>query len=224
MARIAVANRVAATRTNNILYNGDFEIKPATITAATRDIETRWVDGTVSGSSARSSYYGWGAVQAGLATSAEIGFDTTVFRSGTTSMRVSTLNATGAFTAGTPKNSISITVTYQGFPILPNTSYTISGYIKTNNVKTNGSFLDFRQYSSTPTLLVTTSTNKLSGTNDWTLVTATVTTNASASLATVLLRNSVAGNISDAWFDDLTLIPAATTPSLRVAAANRVTP
>ncbi len=215
MARIAVTNRVASTRSGNILYNGDFEAQPAVITAAT-NTATRWIDGTAAGSTATKGL-GWGTVVIGAGTS-EAGFDTSNAHSGTAAMRISTTTtgATGAtigtFKAATPAIPFV-------FPMLPSTSYTLTGWIKTNNVATNSAFIDLRQLNTAMSALATTSSTKFTGTNAYTQVTITVTTNASTAYGTVFLRNNVAGNVGDAWFDDITLVPATIG---RVAESGRV--
>ncbi len=58
MARILAADKVAGTRTNSVLYNGNFEVKPSVLTAQT-NTNTRWIDGTAAGSTAKLAY-GWG--------------------------------------------------------------------------------------------------------------------------------------------------------------------
>lgn len=222
MARTAVANRIAHTRTGNILYNGGFEVKPA----YTADTNTagRWIDGTASGSNAQFGF-GWAApvTGSGLGANAAAAFDTSQSRSGTASMRLSTLNASGAVTIGIYKTDITSTSSTKRPLILlsPNTSYTLTGYIRTNNVATSGAFIDLRQYNAAGTTITTTSTNKLSGTDStWRQVTLAVTTDATAVFGNVFLRNNVTGNTSDAWFDDITLISNAGTG--RSAASGRV--
>lgn len=221
MARVATANRVANTRTGSILYNGNFEIRPAYV--ADTNTANRWIDGTAAGSTAKSSY-GWSAPSSGSGVGANgvIAFDTSQFRSGTASLRLSNLNASGAVTASSLKGASPVTAgASELFFMLPNTSYTLTGYIRTNNVPTNGAFIDIRQFSSTFTALTTTSTNKLSGTDStWRPVTLTFTSNASVVFGCLFLRNNVAGNTCDAWFDDITLIPNAGTG--RIAASGRV--
>lgn len=210
MARIAVAGRVASTRTNDALYNGSFEVKPSSITAAT-NTANRWIDGTAAGSAAKLAF-GWAAPStgSGVGANGEIGFDTTVFNSGAASLRLSTLNASGAVVATSLRNiSPSTATAFELIRLQANTPYVLRGFIRTNNVATNGAFIDIREYSSTFSALATTSTNKLSGTNaSWREVSLTFTTNASTVWAALLLRNNVAGNTSDAWFDDITLVPA----------------
>jgi hypothetical protein len=87
-------------------------------------------------------------------------------------------------------------------------------------VVTNGAFIDVREYGSTFTLLATNTTNKLGGTDtSWRTLTITFTTNASTVFGAILLRNNIAGNTSDMWVDDITLIPATTG---RIATSGRV--
>lgn len=223
MARTAASGRVASTRTNSVLYNGDFEVKPGTITAQT-NTANRWIDGTAGGSTA-SKGYGWAtpSTGSGVGVNGDMGFDTTIFRNGTASLRLSNLTTSGAVVGSSIKNiSPNTTSAHELFRLVPNTSYTLTGYIRTNNVATNAAFIDVREYSSSFSTLATNSTNKLSGTDtSWRQVTVTFTTNASTVFAGVLLRNNVAGNVSDAWFDDITLVPASVG---RVAASGRVSP
>lgn len=210
MARIAVANRVASTRLNNVLYNGDFEARPTTITAAT-NTANRWIDGTAAGSAAKLAF-GWSAPSAGSGVGAngEIGFDTTIQRSGAASLRLSNLNSSGAVTASSLRAaSPGSTTAFELFRLKPSTNYTLNGYIRTNNVPTNGAFIDVREFSSSYSTLATTSTNKLSGTDTtFRLVTLAFTTNANTVFACLFLRNNVAGNTCDAWFDDIVIVPA----------------
>ncbi len=210
MARISVANRVASTRANNILYNGGFEIKPSVITAQT-NVAGRWIDGTAAGSAAKLGY-GWAAPStgSGVGANGDMGLDTTIFRSGTASLKLSNLNSSGGVTAMSVRNlNPSGTTHFEFLRLKPNTSYTLTGYARTNNVPTNGVFLDIRQFNSAFATISTTSSNKISGTDtSWRQLTITFTSDASVVWASVFLRNAVTGNISDAWFDDITLVPA----------------
>lgn len=199
MARTTAAARQTASTRSNILFNGNFEIAPTTLTAPT-NTPSRWVDGTAGGSSATTGL-GWGIVSFGA--SAQAGWDNTVAHSGTYSMKLSTLNNTGSLVLAVYAISPTGLVL---FPLLPSTTYTLTGWIKTNNVATNGAWIDLREYNSAAGNLGTTSSTKLSGTNAFTQVTFSVTTNASTAYGTIFLRNGVTGNIGDAWFDDITLV------------------
>jgi hypothetical protein len=197
---------------NNLIPNGNFENAPLSNIAVTTTPNV-WINGTAAGSGA-SSAYGWATTA--LTANASAGFDAAQFHSGTYSMKLSTLNASGQMTVGTSTSAApGAGQIYQLFVLSPNTKYTLTAWIRTNNVATNGAFIDVREYSSAVSNLATTSTNKLTGTNGWTQVTSTFTTNASTAYATIFLRNNVTGNISDAWFDDITLIPSSTSNLLK---------
>lgn len=209
MARIAAIGRVASARTNSILRNGDFELRPAVITAQT-NTANRWIDGTAAGSVARLGL-GWATpgTGSGVGANGDTGFDTTIFRSGSASLKLSNLNASGAVTASSYRQTPAVNSAIELIPLKPNTTYTLTGYIRTNNVPTNGAFIDVREFSSAVATLATNSTNKLSGTDtSFRQVTVTFTTNASTVFGAILLRNTVTGNTCDAWFDDIILVPA----------------
>lgn len=214
MARIAVSGRVASTRTNSVLYNGGFNTIPSVNTAAT-NVPGRWIDGTAAGSGALKAI-GWACVPGALVATAEAGFDTSIKRSGAASMRLSLLNATGTVTVGTYQTLN----TQQVFPLLPNTVYNLVGYIRTNNVISNGAFIDVRELSASVATVATTSSTRLTGTDtSFRQVTATLTTGATTRFGAIFLRHNIPGNTADAWFDDITLIPASLG---RVAASGRV--
>lgn len=202
MARIAASGRVASTRTNNLLYNSGFEVAPSFIAATNTAL--RWIDGTAGGSQA-SRAYGWSIPSGGITASASTQFDTSFARSGTTSMKLSTLNSSGAISVSSFKNVAAPEL----FPLTAGATYTLNGYIRTNNVVTNGTFIDIREYSATATTVTTNSSTKLSGTDtSFRQVTVTFTANASTRFGGILLRLNVTGNTADAWFDDITLVPA----------------
>lgn len=216
MARAQATGRVASTRTNSILPNGTFESAPTGFTAQT-NTAGRWIDGSAAGSAA-STGLGWATPNAGsgVGANAAASFDNTISRSGTTSMKLSNLTITGGVTAGT----YNTTVVRAYYPIQVATAYILSGYIRTNNVPANGAFIDIRQYSANGTTLATTSTTKVGGTDaSFRQVTLAFTSNASAVFYNIFLRNTTTGNVCDAWFDDITLVPATTG---RIAASGRV--
>jgi hypothetical protein len=210
VARIAAAGRVATTRNNSILRNGDFATYPAVLTALTNTAD-RWIDGTSGGTTAKMAFR-WAAPSAGSGAGANgsMGFDSTVYRTAAASMKLSTLNASGAVTACSARTIAPTAATaYQLFRLQPNTTYTLTGYIRTNNVAANGAFIDVREFTTAFATVATNSTNKLSGTDtSWREVTVTFTTGATTAFGCIFLRNNVAGNTSDAWFDDITLVPA----------------
>jgi trimeric autotransporter adhesin len=190
-------------------WNLGFENVPSPNTAPT-STANRWIDGTAAGSTATMPPFGWAIPGSGLGgTGANAQFDTSIFRTGGASMRLSNPNVGSGISVATFRTNppTATTVPLEAFPILPSTQYIITGYIRTNNVPSNGAYIDFRQFGEAGgAALATTSTNKLSGTDtSWRQVTITVTTNASARFGSIMLRNFVTGNICDAWFDDITV-------------------
>jgi len=203
----------------NMVYNGDFEIAP--VVNVPQTTASAWIDGTATGSSTN-NVFGWTVPGSGVTSSGTISFDTTVRKNGTKSIRLSALDATGtaiaaqALSAGTPtKQELGVTVA----AVLPSKSYTLTCWAKTTNAAASSVYADIREHNGVGVQVITTPTNKLSGTNDWTQLTATVTTNAGTRFMGIILRNTGGGNISDAWFDDIQLYP--TTPITRNVATGR---
>jgi hypothetical protein len=196
----------------NLVYNGDFEFAPPSATNVPTTGTTVFIDGSAAGSST-SGIFGWGVNR--VNTNASAGFDYTTSHSGSCSMKLSTLNSSGrvrvfpmmrAFGALTAADIPSLV------PALPNTSYTLTGWIKTNNVTTNGAYMQLIQVNGNNLSTATvTSTALLTGTNDWTFVTATVTTGSGTRYIAPNLGLDVAGNVSDAWFDDIVITPTTNT-------------
>src|SRR5690606_26918304 len=124
---------------NSVQVNGSFEVRPASYTADT-NTANRWIDGTAAGSTARLGC-GWSAPSAGSGVGANgaIAFDTTQFRSGAASLRLSTLNSSGAVTASSARTIAPTAASaFELHALRPNTSYTLTGYIRTNNVASEG--------------------------------------------------------------------------------------
>lgn len=189
----------------NMVRNGDFEYAPP-FTAATTTAG-RYIDGTLSGSTTNTLFGAWAVVSGAITASASASFDTSVFYAGSKSMKLSTLDAAGAvvvantLSTATPANADVL------IPLTPNTSYTLTFRCKTNNVATNSAFAFLREYTAALGTVATNNSTKLSGTNDWTLITLNFTTGSTTRFAAIALCNNVAGNISDAWFDDISLTP-----------------
>lgn len=188
----------------NLIANSDFSIIPPGLTATTT--AGRWIDGTAAGTVASTGYRHFAGWYLALSTSNGSGlFDTTTRRSGAASLRLSNLTAAGIASATTGITSDIYTMVLTAIPVSPSTSYTFTGYIKTNNVATDSAFFNILEYDGGISALWTQTTTKLSGTNDWTLITHTFTTTGTTQQVTIVARNNVAGNISDAWFDDISL-------------------
>jgi hypothetical protein len=211
----AAPNRSTATRQSlnkNLIGNGNFEIAPAGSTGTGTAV--RWIDGTAGGSAAQKAY-GWAIPSGGLSGTATALFDTAVARSGSYSLKLTLANISSGLTVANYRNSPGATMVKEFLPILPNTTYVITAYIKGASVAANGAYVDFRTLDSVGTTLITTSSNKLSGTFDWTQVSIRVTTGSTARYAAIFLRNNVLGSASTVWFDDVE-VRLATSPT-RVA-------
>jgi hypothetical protein len=186
---------------DNLVENGDFESVP-TFTAAT-NTANRYIDGTAAGLNATEFPYRWFTPASFANATAQ--YDTSVELTGTASMKLSTTTTAGLASAIIGNNTSAANIKQTMIPVLPSTSYTVSGYCKTNNVAAAAAHIDTYEYDGAGTLGATNTTNTLTGTNDWTLVTVTFTTASTARYLTLALRNHVAGNVSDAWFDDIKL-------------------
>jgi hypothetical protein len=191
------------TVNDNLVYNGGFELP----NQHSFDDLARTTDGNIGSIHTATAPlpYVFGS---GGTWSAEL--DTAEKYSGFRSLKLSTTSV-GATCTGLWGDTV-----YTLMPILPNTTYTLTAKVKTNNVATNGAYLIISQFTMAKVSAgAGAATNKLSGTNDWTTVTASITTSATAGRIYIYCYNGVAGNISDAWFDNIELRP--TTPETRTA-------
>ena len=132
-------------------------------------------------------------------------FDSAVTRTGTKTLKLSTTDITGKFrcTIGTESPTGTTTVVSKNYfwPIKPSTSYTLSFYVKSTNLVSS---LQINFYQFAPAFgdaLTTAPTFTLSGTNDWTLKTATFTSEATAAWISMYILQTNAGNVSDFWLD-----------------------
>lgn len=187
----------------NLVKNFDFEVAP-TFVAAT-STAGRWIDGTASGSTTNSTYK-WAIASAALTASASASFDTTVFRNGTASLKLDRTDATGAVVVANVLNAAA-GGSLGTIPINPGVSYTFNIYAKTSTVGTDTVYADVRLFNAAGSTVNTKSTNKLSGTNDWTLLTVTFTADADATNCCIILRNAASATVGPAWFDDIYLAP-----------------
>jgi hypothetical protein len=146
--------------------------------------------------------FGWYAAQTATAWSAE--FDSAVTRTGRLTLKLSATDATGRFivrTLPTTGGSTLERASKYGFAIKPLTEYRFRCYVKTENVATNSVSIRASVINSNGTTATAYDSSALSGTNDWSLLERTFTTGASDAWFEPQVRLSVAGNISDAWFD-----------------------
>jgi len=191
----------------NLVRNAEFERVPFFVAATTT--QSRWVDGSAAGSTTNESFK-WKQQSGANATA--VSFDSTVSHGGSYSLKVSATDVTGStyvdIGAGIASTQPVAQLQKFAIPISPGLTYVLTGWIKTNNVPTNGAFLQLTTYDALGTRVDNVGSSvKLTGTQDWTQITITQTVGASAVWATVGLMKNVAGNISDAWFDDISLLP-----------------
>ncbi len=200
----------------NLVKNGDFEVTPGAVATTTQN---RWPDGTAGGSTTNTTYK-WKQQSGANATA--VSFDPTVSRNvGGNSLKISATDVTGStyvdIGAGIASSQPVATLQSFAIPIVAGASYTLTGWVKTSNVPTNGAFLQLTTYNGAGTRIDNVGSSvKLTGTQDWTQITITQTVGATAVWATIGLMKNVAGNISDAWFEDIVFM--ATTPVVRSAA------
>lgn len=202
----------AGTRTNVVRYgipNGGFEIAPP-FTAITSS-SLVFIDGTAAGSTTNDNY-GW--ITSINATGFQAYFDTTTFHSGTTSMHLQNTNTTGRGGVKMGNNASSGSISARVMeslliPVAPNTKYVISAWIKTSNAVSgavNGGWTRYTSsYGAIGGNFTLFGTNN--GTQNWTFQSNIITTGATDAYFQLVLNNNTAGNVSDAWFDDIFLSP-----------------
>lgn len=208
MPRTLTSARTAVSRNNNLLYNGNFESKPSSITAAT-STSNKWIDGTSGGSGAAKAY-GWRTdVLAGTGSG---GFDTTIFNSGAASLKVSTLSSGSNMIVQLCPTGTGNTVSQAMIPAKPSTAYTCVFWMKTtvnSGAATDGAFLAVRTLTSADATIATTTSTKVNTTTGWTKYTVTLTTGGTTAYINIILQ--VTGNngtgtlVMDAWYDDIVL-------------------
>jgi hypothetical protein len=190
----------------NMVKNGDFEYAPP-FTAATNNASARWIDGTSSGSLTNDLFGWWNIV--GVSTFAG-SFDSTTKRSGLYSLKIEATDVTGR---GRVTNCPFETTTTQtlirqyGIPVKENQDYLLSGYIKTNNVTASALRLSVQFFTGSGTALTSSAGSFLPATQDFTLESRVITTPATAQYVRIVFDLTAAGNICQAWLDDLTFTP-----------------
>ncbi|NLK23678.1 MAG: hypothetical protein GX309_06780, partial [Clostridiales bacterium] len=168
-----------------------------------------------------------------LFSSSSVEFDSAVTRTGRLTLKVSTVDTSGrarfhfGVDPGSTPNYPIDTIAKYGIPIKPSTRYRVNCYVKTVNANTNSVFLFAQQ----ATLVgVKTGSNKysnrLTGNNDFTLLTLNFTSEADAAYLALSGSANVAGNISDAWFDvnSMTLEEVVTDTTFTGKVAEKIRP
>lgn len=146
-----------------------------------------------------SEKYKWYGVQTSTAWSIE--FDTAVTRTGAKTLKISATDITGR-AGGYQGPTVTLAdLKKYNVRIKPNTAYVLSCWCKTTNAAANSARISVNQYDSAGVIGTASQTNMLTGTNDWTLLTYSFTSDADAEFILIYPRLAAAGNISDAWFD-----------------------
>lgn len=180
------------------VFNGGFELAPPFVAVQT---SSGWIDGTSDGDTAIDQY-GWYMVRGATAVAAS--FDSTVSHSGKYSLKLSTTDATGTLYAINRDAYTLPSFSKYCIPLKVSTKYRFNVWVKTNNAAASAVFATLVTADASLNL-ISTNTSKLSGTNDWTLLSVEYTTLNDEVYGQITLWNYVAGNVSDAWFDDITL-------------------
>ncbi len=128
-------------------------------------------------------------------------FDSTIKKTWRFSLKLSTISTAWQWIIASRQPTTDAEFKYW-IPVNPSTKYIFGCWVKTFNAASNWVFLTIscrNADSSAQTL--TQDSARLSGTNDWTFLFISFTTTANCSRLTYDLKNIVAWNISDSWFD-----------------------
>lgn len=209
----------------NMIPNGDFSYVPVVNVGRTSG-GSGFLDGTSTGS-ATNALFGWSCYNN---VAASIMFDTaTLSPLGSYSLKAS-LTGAGAYTeifTPTNVNGLAGYFAKTKIPVKPNTSYTLSFYMKTNYVSgdsNDGAGLALIGSTGDGTTSSSNSNSvKIKTTTDWTLRTLTWTTSATTRFAQInplIYGHTGAGTlVMDAWFANITLVP---TSQLTASAQSRL--
>lgn len=203
----------------NLVKSGDFSYVPKVNVPLTTT--NRWYDGTAGGSTTNRlfginhSHFGTGSTL----------IDTTELFNGRPTLKLS-LGATGSYVEDRLDNPASYnTVKGDGFELLPNTSYRLTFYMKTNYISgdaTNGAFIGIPAATGDGTNVTAYNSSAVKTTTPWTKYTVDFTTGSTIRRGHIEARiyghQGTATLIMDAWFAEITLTP--TTPIAR-GTANR---
>ena len=200
----------------NLVYNGDFEYAPPFVAATTTS--SRWIDGTAAGSTNTANIFGW-SVASGVTGTIGAQFDNTVSHSGNRSLKL-TIDANSLMNVGHALSQSAANVKLYAIPVLPNTSYTISGFIKTDWLSgsaTRGAYIRSEQFTGAGASITSIDHGYFNTTVDWTPITANATFTTGATARYIVVQcaaHSTAGTTTlngSAWFDDIDLRPTVNT-------------
>ena len=190
--------------------NGDLSFIPGVITSNTTT-SSRWVDGSAGGSISN-NLFKYGIVF--FTGSGSVGFDTTnPINAKPSIILAANAGSRGAVIYGNPSNG-SASAGHQLIPVSPNTSYTLSYYIKTDaNVAVNSACGGRIEYSGSLSAgAETLSSTKFSANTGWTQVVETFTTASTTQYLLLQARQDVAPAVTATmWWGDIRLTPTVNT-------------
>ena len=163
------------------VFNGDFEYGIGTVT------DDGWIG---------AEKYGWYADRD--ATAISVSYDAG-------KLKLSNTDGTGSSSV---KNVSAVTLSElskNASPMIVSTPYRLSCKIKTDNVAADAAFLSMEQYDTSAVIGTTITLTKVTGDSDETYYESIFTSDADAAYAVFEAHNDVAGNVSDAWFDNIKL-------------------
>ncbi len=210
----------------NLIYNGDFQIRPLSDNVATTTTN-RWIDGTAAGSnSVFPSAIGWSIT--GSNSFAAL-MDTTTKYSGAASLKLST-TAVASYAEARDYSASSSLPFYRAHlsPVRPSTSYTLTFMMKTtvNSGTSNstGGGVQLVDINSAGSSTRFTTVGGVNTTTGWTRYSQVITTSSDTQFLSVRPlcygHQGSANLIMDAWFDEITLTE--TTPVTRSTATGRL--
>ena len=163
------------------IFNGDFEYGSGTVT------DDGWVG---------AEKYGWYADRD--ATAISVSYDNG-------KLKLSNTDGTGSSSVKNVSAVTLVELSKNASPMIVSTKYRLSCKVKTTNAATDAVFLSMIQYDSAAVSGTTITLTKVTGDTDETYYESIFTSDADATYAVFEYHNDVAGNISDAWFDDIKL-------------------
>lgn len=170
----------------NLVFNGRFELGSGSLTS----------DGWIGGEE-----FGWYFRLSATATKAE--YDETVSYTGNKSLLLHNTDATGKCIVD---NDAFSTRQDMAISVSASTQYKFSAMVKTDDVNTDAVWITAHEKDSSYSQVTSNDSSKLSGTNDWTELSTTFTTNASTTHIRIVFNNDVAGSgTNKAWFDNASL-------------------
>lgn len=151
--------------------------------------------------------YSWYATR--VATTGSVNFNATSTLNGTQSLDIIITDATGHFTiTNVPATDIASLSKY-AIPVSPNTAMNVYAWVKTSDAQGTGAYISTTQYDAAGAAGTTSTSSKLTGTNGYTKLGYTVTTDADAAYMVVTLDHA-AGAAQVINFNGVTIETAIT--------------